>query len=105
MLKLSGAGYVPRFAKVTVPPCDRCIIQHRELVRGDVNNSMKIDVSDINEINYKVGCFFGAPGYEASYDVNGDSAIDIIDVSFVNFYQGFHIEGYDDTLEWLIEHR
>jgi len=104
VLTLSRPGFITRYAKVTVVSGSAPFFEHRELIGGDVNNDMKIDVLDINAINYRIGYAFGDVGYEAQYDINGNTEIEIGDISLVKSYQGFHIQGYVDTNEWLEEY-
>jgi len=104
VLTLSRPGFITRYAKVTVVSGGTPFIEHRELIGGDVNNDMRIDPLDINAINYRLGYTFGDGGYDARYDINGNTEIEIGDISLVKFFQGFHIEGYEDTSEWLKEY-
>ena len=104
VLTLSRPGFITRYAKVTVASGGTPFIEHRELIGGDVNSSMTIDVLDINAINYRIGYAFGDSGYDARYDINGNTEIEIGDISLVKSFQGFHIQGYIDTNEWLEEY-
>jgi len=105
VLVLSRPGFIPRYTKIAVGSNGIQFIKHRELIGGDVNNDMKIDVLDINAINYRLGYDYGDSNYDARYDINGNAAIEIGDISLVKSFQGFHIEGYHDTSEWIKEYQ
>jgi|GEM_PF-1024335 len=104
VLVLSRDGYVPRFAKITVPPNDTHIVGHREIVGGDVDRDLGVDVNDLNATHYRVGLNYLDTNYEARYDVNGDGLIDSDDITLIRLFQGFHVEGYMDTYNWRISH-
>jgi hypothetical protein len=105
VLVLSRPGYLPRYAKITILN-DNLTVGHREIIGGDVNGDMAINALDINATNSRVVSKFNSIGnYEARFDINGDDQIDSDDVDLIRFFQAFHIEGYTDTLEWLMEHR
>jgi hypothetical protein len=105
ILTLSRVGHVTRYAKVTVASGRTPFFEHRELIGGDVNGDLRVDAIDINSINSRLGIVYGDAGYDAMYDINGNSEIDAADLSLTKFFQGFHLEGYEDTLEFLMDYR
>jgi len=105
ILALSRPGYIPRFVKITVPSEGKLLIDHREIIGGDMNDDRKIDDTDVSEIGKKAGYDFGSRNYDTKYDINGNGEIEAGDISLVKFLRGFHIEGYTDTKEWLDEYK
>ena len=105
VLVLSRPGYIPRFIKIAVPSEGKLLIEHREIIGGDVNDDRKIDDTDVSEIAKRAGYDFFNRNYDAKYDTNGNGEIEAADISLVKFLQGFHIEGYTDTKEWLDEYK
>jgi hypothetical protein len=102
VLMVSRAGYIPRFAKISVS--GNTLLGHREIVGGDVDQSLFIDGTDIGLINARNGNVIGDDKYETTYDTNGNAEIEDGDISLVKYYQGFDHEAYMDTMEWLSEY-
>jgi hypothetical protein len=103
LLVLSRPGLLTRYAKITVS-AGNLFVEHRELVAGDANNNREIDGQDVTEIYRRMGIGFGDDNYNARYDINSSGDIDISDVSLARGFQGFNVEGYEDTKEWLLEY-
>jgi hypothetical protein len=99
VLMVSRAGYIPRFAKITVS--GNTLLGHRELIGGDVDQSLFIGGEDISLINKYNGNAQGDEKYDPAYDTNGNAEIEDADISLVKYYQGFDHEGYLDTMQWL----
>lgn len=98
ILLLSRNGFMNRFAKITVT--EDTWSGHREIIPGDVNEDLIIDMYDISIINTKRSVY-GSPRYEPKYDINSDGRINDQDISLILFYIGFSMELYQDTFEWL----
>lgn len=98
ILVLSRNGFVKRFVKITVN--GDTMLEHRELIPGDMNGDLVVDMYDISVINTKASQY-GSPLYHPKYDLNADGRINDMDGSLVLFYVGFSIDLYDDTLQWL----
>ena len=91
--------------KVTVVSGGSPYIEHRELIGGAIINGSTITIADVSAINNRVGYSFGDSGYDARYDINGNREIDVTEVSLVKSYQGFTIDGYIETHDWIMEYR
>jgi hypothetical protein len=100
VLVLSRAGYVTRFAKITVGN-DSEFLEHRELIPGDVSNDLMVDVSDLSTLN-SMFSNFGDPKYDPKYDLNGDLKIDMADLSIIKVYLQFHFGIYEDTADCFV---
>jgi hypothetical protein len=101
ILALKRAGFLPRYARITVASGGAMFIEHREIVGGDMDGDLRIDDQDVLEIYRRTGNGLGDPAYNARYDINGNGDIEIGDVSTARGLRGFKIEGYTDTQEWL----
>jgi len=97
ILVLSRAGYVTRFAKVYIGKTDQ-LLGHRELIAGDVNGDLMIDMSDMS---YMIGKFvpYGDEIYNAKYDFNSDLMVDMTDMSLMYFDLNFNCMLYFETAE------
>jgi hypothetical protein len=105
ILKLSRSGFIPRFAKITVPSTGSLLVGHREIVGGDVTSSCLIDISALSAIIPKLSSSYDIdPNYEAKYDLNGDRNINLADYNLILEYQGFSFEAYNDTMDWILEY-
>jgi hypothetical protein len=102
VLVITRAGYIPRFTKINV--AGNKILGHREIVGGDVDESLFVDGTDIGLINARNGNVLGDDRYDSKFDINGNAEIDDTDISLVKYYQGFDHEAYLDTMEWLSEY-
>lgn len=101
ILRLSRDGFINRFAKISVSGDG--LLGHRELIPGDVNDDMVIDMYDISTINAKTSVY-GSSKYNPRYDFNADGRVNDQDASLILFYVGFALDLYEDTLDWLIEY-
>jgi len=86
VLVLSRAGYIPRFAKISVSSGDNTLLGHLQMIGGDINGDFNVDIPNITEISKRIGIAFGDAGYDAKYDLNGNGEIELSDISLVKFY-------------------
>lgn len=98
VLALFRDGFVTRFAKISVTGNES--LGHRELIAGDVNGDLAVDMFDISVINTK-RYSYGWPRYEPRCDFNGDGTINHLDISVLLFFIGSTTELYEETLQWL----
>jgi hypothetical protein len=104
VLELSRAGYVTRYAEITVAGKDSIFIEHRTLVLGDVNGDGVVDSLDILLIEQNQAPSFLLPNYDARYDVNADGKVNGADISAVKSFIGFSKRFYSDTRQWIIKY-
>jgi len=95
ILVLTKGGYVTRFAKIRVEEQEQ-FLGHRELIAGDLNGDLMVDMSDISNMRTKIA-YYGEATYNPWYDINGDLSVSMTDVSLVNFYLNFYCIYYLDT--------
>jgi hypothetical protein len=107
ILEIKRAGYVVRWLMIKVRDED-LVVEHRELIPGDMDDNLIINVNDSNNLREKMNI----PGYfilpelftpEAKYDLNSDGSISIYDLNLLIIYVGFRWYHYEDTREWLEE--
>jgi hypothetical protein len=95
ILVLSRGGFVTRFAKINVNTENK-IIEHRELIPGDVNGNFTVEESDILIMLSKIS-EYGSALYEPFFDLNGDLKIDMTDISIMKVYMQFRAKYYEDS--------
>ena len=102
VLGLFRDGFVPRLAKITVPAVGGCLfVQHREIIGGDANSDRMIDGADFALVTKAIN----NNDYNVKYDINGDGVVDGDDYFIIVDYNGFEIEIYKDTKDWVDEYR
>jgi len=109
ILEISRAGYMVRWAKITVNNTD--VVQnlkHREILPGyvitnDAPTYLKIFTNDAAELARLIenGIYYKSPGYDPKYDLNADGYIDAYDYYLLQKYINFMHEHYEDTWDWI----
>jgi hypothetical protein len=101
-LEIKRAGYVTRWAKITVTP--KCIndMGHREIIAGDVNQSRIIDAVDADALKNKIGGHYGVNAqYDYQYDLNSDGKVDDLDYNIIVKFLTFQLRNYKETRLWI----
>jgi hypothetical protein len=101
---------------ITVPPGGDFILEHRELIAGEIFGGLEITGQCVTEIYRRVDPIvfnpsapptplYPDPSYSSKnfrYDINADNAFTKGDVDIARGFQGFGAEDYTDTKEWLL---
>ena len=105
ILEIKRAGYIVRWAKIKVN-ADEPVqhFGHRELIPGDINESLKIDAQSATKLLFKKGIYYGHKDYVPEYDLNADGYIDSYDYYLLQKYINFRFYHYEDTMNWLNEY-
>jgi len=109
ILEISRAGYMVRWAKITVNNTDAVQnLKHREIIPGyvitdDAPTYLKIFTNDAAELARLIeqGIYYKGMGYDPKYDLNADGYIDAYDYYLLKKYINFMHEHYEDTWSWI----
>jgi len=109
ILEISRAGYMVRWAKITVNNTDAVQnLKHREIIPGyvitdDAPTYLKIFTNDAAELARLIeqGIYYKGSGYDPKYDLNADGYIDAYDYYLLKKYINFMHEHYEDTWSWI----
>jgi hypothetical protein len=96
VLVLYKEGYVTRFAEVSVTNGQEILLNHRELIPGDLNNDHVVNGEDLEILLHSQFSFYGDPLYNPKYDLNGDLKIDMTDKVILKVYNLFNLELYEN---------
>jgi hypothetical protein len=106
ILEIKRDGFVTRWAKIYVN-ADQSMhfVGHREIVAGDVNDDLLINLNDLAQLKMKIGGNYSIPStqYSSLHDLNSDGKVDQLDFNLVLKLTGFWFYHYEDTMEWLQE--
>ena len=103
ILEIKREGFLVRYAKITVTADPVQYLGHRELVPGDVNDDLVIDMNDETELVDNSMTSFGESNYLPRYDLNADGYIDINDGTLLQKYNNFLFYHYQETIDWMTE--
>jgi uncharacterized protein YcgL (UPF0745 family) len=98
ILEIYRQGYVIRWAKIKIDE-DGMSLGHRELIAGDVNDDLVVDMSDLSNTNSKNANRFDA-NYDPRYDLNGDGNVDFEDIQIIMNNFDAYIGTYQETMDW-----
>ncbi|MDL2254919.1 Ig-like domain-containing protein, partial [Bacteroidales bacterium OttesenSCG-928-J16] len=100
LLLLRRQGFSIRIAEVSV--YSDTIVEHKELVAGDINTDRVVNVFDMSLINSKSPAMIGQSKYDPKFDLNGDGLVDTNDVELLGGNMGFSLYLYFDTMKWVL---
>jgi hypothetical protein len=98
ILEIYRQGYIIRWGEVKIDE-DGMSLGHRELIAGDVNDDLIIDMSDPSIVNSKYSNKTDA-NYDPRYDLNGDGKVNFEDVLIIIENFGASIGTYEETRSW-----
>jgi len=101
ILRISRAGFVDRFAKITIS--DDGSLGHRFLVPGDVDGDGQITPLDRSLITANYAISSRDPRYRSRYDLDASLSVDGYDRTICQIYIGFTLRFYQETMDWLNE--
>ena len=106
ILEIKRDGYVTRWAKIYVNP-DQSVqyVGHRELLPGDIDQDIMINLADIAKMKLNIGGIYTVPAthYNSKYDLNADGMVNQMDFNLILKFSGFWFYHYEETLAWLEE--
>ena len=102
ILVLSRAGYITRFAEITITDESK-FLGHRELIPGDMNRNVQLENADISEMKLRFASW-NSVLYKSQYDVNADKEVDAMDLFILLQLLKFQVSHYSDTRIWLLKY-
>ena len=106
ILEIKREGFLTRRTKIRVN-ADQPVqfLEHREIIPGDINDDLLINLADLSQLKMMVGGNFLDPttNYDPKYDLNADGRIDLLDFNLILKLSGFWFYHYEDTMDWLKE--
>ena len=102
ILEINRAGFVTRWAPITLTTVGAQYQPHREIIPGDVaDDNLEIDGSDGTQLFNKIGKNYPQIGYDPAFDLNADGKIDQLDYNIVIKFKTFNYLDYIETDDWL----
>jgi hypothetical protein len=99
VMEIARPGFLSRYCKITIKATE--YLGHREILAGDVNNSLVIDESDLSVIFPKVNKTYGSPLYDWKCDFNGDGRVNAADVEKIHTFSSANRFIYQETTDDL----
>jgi len=98
ILEIVRPGYITRWGEVMID-VHGMSLGHRELIAGDVNGDLMIDMSDPSLANSKYGGKADA-NFDPGFDLNGDGNVDFDDIQIIMNNFGASMGTYKETMDW-----
>ncbi|MDL2315359.1 hypothetical protein LJC16_03765, partial [Bacteroidales bacterium OttesenSCG-928-C19] len=101
LLVISRAGYLTRYAKITVSGDGT--LGHRELLCGDVNSDNFVTISDLSLLNANKYSY-PSTSYNTRYDLDGNGIVDKNDKDLILFLLNASYLMYTDSYDWILNY-